>query len=391
MKYFKRQFSIFMVALMVVSLFNIVPISADDNTGGTYVYAKVTTEPDDWSGDYLIVYEDGNKAFNGGSSSLNSAGNFIDVTISNGEIEANATTNAAKVTIAKIDGGYSIEIANDAYIGGSSGVNTLISRADAIVNTISLVDGYAHIVSDTSVLRFNSGWAGFRYYKSSGYGNQQVVQLYKLTAGSAPATHTVTVDGTEVETVDDGDVFTVPANVVGYYTDGKLYAPGTEYTVNDDVDFTSVNLAIANAASVKYAIPAALRFKATIQAPADVISAVVESEGMLIAPDDYYSEAGSLDLNSTYKNINIVNSGWYNNTVGTYCASVAGIKETNYDRDFVARAYATVTYADETTTTVYSGISSAKSVSGVAALIKASDAYAGLSDNQKSIIDAFVQ
>jgi hypothetical protein len=204
-----------------------------------------------------------------------------------------------------------------------------------------------------------------------------------------PDVSTVTIDGKQT-IVANGSTVTVPADVVGYYTDGKLYAPGTEFTVTDDIEFSSVNFAISNSASIKFAIPAALRFKAAIQAPADVIADVVESEGMLIAPDNYYSEAGSLDLNSTYKKMNIVNSGWYNNKVGTYCASIAGIKEANYARDFVARAYATVTYADGTTATVYSNVSSARSVSGVAALLKASDAYAGYNDDQKSIIDAFV-
>ena len=160
----------------------------------TASYVKVTTAPDDWSGDYLIVFEDeeGNKAFNGSADGLNSSGNYIDVTISGGEIASDAATDAAKVTIAQIDGGYSIATATGAYIGGVSGQNKLASSDDAIVNTISLDnDGNAEIVSNNTYLRFNTSWSGFRYYKTA---SQRPVQLYKLTGGSAPAGETITLD-----------------------------------------------------------------------------------------------------------------------------------------------------------------------------------------------------
>ena len=142
-------------------------------------YVKVTEEPDDWSGDYLIVYEDGAYALNGGTDSFNYSNNYIDVEISNGEIASDEDTDAAKFTIAKINGGYSIVTQNGTYIGGTSGKNELATSSDAILNTISLEDGSACIVSNNSYLRFNTSWPGFRYYKSL---QQQPVQLYKLTA-----------------------------------------------------------------------------------------------------------------------------------------------------------------------------------------------------------------
>ena len=86
----------------------------------TPVYVKVTSEPEDWSGDYLIVYEDedGDKAFNGSADEMNGSGNFIEVTISEGKIESNDSTDAAKVTIAPFDDGYSIKTVSESYIGG---------------------------------------------------------------------------------------------------------------------------------------------------------------------------------------------------------------------------------------------------------------------------------
>ena len=135
---------------------------------------------------------------------MNSSGNYIDVTISDGKIVFNASTNAAKVTIAQINGGYSIATANGTYIGGISGSNSIATRSDAILNTISIEDSSAKIVSNTSILRFNTIWDGFRYYKSA---SQKPVQLYKLTGDSAPTTHTITWknwDGSVLET--DADV-----------------------------------------------------------------------------------------------------------------------------------------------------------------------------------------
>ena len=172
-------------AVTVTAEFEEAPASASAS------FVKVTDEPDDWSGDYLIVYEDedGSTAFNGSADELNSKGNYIDVTISGGEIESNAATDAAKVTIAQIDGGYSIATVDGAYIGGVSGQNKLDFRDEAILNTISLEDDSAKIVSNTSTLRFNTTWVGFRYYKTV---SQKPVQLYKLTGGSAPTTYTVT-------------------------------------------------------------------------------------------------------------------------------------------------------------------------------------------------------
>ena len=166
--------------------------SSGADSGASFV--KVTEEPDDWSGDYLIVYEDEERstAFNGGSNNIDSAGNYIEVTINNGEIAFDNDTDAAKVTIAQIDGGYSIKTTNDIYIGGNSRSNKIVTSDEAILNTISLDDdGYAVVVSDSAYFRYNSVWSGFRYYKSV---SQRPVCLYKLEGGSAPAGETIEIN-----------------------------------------------------------------------------------------------------------------------------------------------------------------------------------------------------
>ena len=159
-------------------------------TGNAYM--KVTSSLDDYSGDYLIVYEDGGVAFNGELVTLDAVSNTISVTISNNAIAATGETNAAKFTIAKIDGGYSILSASGNYIGITKYENGLIASTSTVyANSISVSDGVASIslkfAGGTVTLQYNNvnTQNRFRYYKSE----QQSIALYKLnsTSASAPA------------------------------------------------------------------------------------------------------------------------------------------------------------------------------------------------------------
>ena len=62
-------------------------------------------------------------------------------------------------------------------------------------------------------------------------------------------------------------------------------------------------------------------------------------------------------IHISYAMLNIVNEGWFDESAMTYCGAVANISEANYTRDFIARAYVTITYTDNTSVTVYSGMS----------------------------------
>ena len=153
-----------------------------ESVGG---YVKVTNADDITDGEYLIVYEAGNLAFDGNLTTLDAVGNTIAVTISGNTIESNATTDAAAFTIAAKTGGYSIKSASGYYIGNTSDANILkTSQNDDYVNTISITDGSADIVSSSSHLRYNSAsnQTRFRYYKSGTYTSQQAIQLYKKIA-----------------------------------------------------------------------------------------------------------------------------------------------------------------------------------------------------------------
>lgn len=153
----------------------------------TKKYVKVTEAPEDWSGEYLIVYEEGALVFDSSRESLDAGQNGVSVTI----VDSTITTESKYAfTIAAVEGGYSIKSSSGKYIGQSDWNNGMLvnsTYSNNYLNTIGLdVDGNAVISgqgvsNDTHVtLRYNSNTGAtnerFRYYKSG----QQSIALYKL-------------------------------------------------------------------------------------------------------------------------------------------------------------------------------------------------------------------
>ncbi len=172
-------------------------VEEEASPGNVAYYEKVTTAPADWSGTYLIVYENTDSGtttpviFNGGQETLDAASNNISVAIVDNAITL--TEDNAYFTIATIDGGYSIQAANGKYIGQISNANGLKTQDTALVNSITFNAGNVDIVSGSAYLRYNatSGQDRFRYFKSGTYTSQQAIALYKK--GTAPGGSTITV------------------------------------------------------------------------------------------------------------------------------------------------------------------------------------------------------
>lgn len=154
-------------------------------------YVKVTRELSDWSGKYLIVYEDGELAFDGGLDPLDVVSNTIPVAISNGIITSTETLVAAEFTIAAVpnSNNYTIKSASGKYIGKTANGNGMDEdETTAYENSISYNEdnGEIDIVGEGGAyLRFNktSGQNRFRYFKSATYGSQEGIQLYRYVAG----------------------------------------------------------------------------------------------------------------------------------------------------------------------------------------------------------------
>ena len=236
-------------------------------------YVKLTETPADLSGEYLIVYEAGNLAFNGGLGTLDAVNNTISVTISNNTIASTDATNAAKFTITKNGDAYIITSASNYHIGQTSDANGLqSSTSTSYTNTITITDGNANIISGGAYLRFNSAsnQNRFRYYSSSTYTNQKSIALYKKSGSSASYTdyttgcHDVTItyygftggyttncDGSDLNVIttrvnsahtipscaDITDPTTLGRKFLNLWKDqnGKTYEPGTEFIVTDNI------------------------------------------------------------------------------------------------------------------------------------------------------------
>lgn len=217
----------------------------------------------------------------------------------------------------------------------------------------------------------------------------------KKVAAEPVQTYTVTVDGNKVAEVEEGQTYTLGDAMYGYYADGQMYKAGTTLTITSDVALTSVNdlsVTMAGGAAIKTSTPAGLKFQATVNSNnADAVKSDAIKEGMLITANDIFENNNSeLYLTSAYTKLNIENSGWANADTMTYCGAVANIVEQNYVRGFIAKAYVTVSYTDGTSTTIYSDMSSVRSVSQVASAVK-NAGYPGLNTTEISVIDSFIK
>ena len=207
--------------------------------------------------------------------------------------------------------------------------------------------------------------------------------------------HSVTINGNKVAEVEDGSTYTLGDAQYGYYTDGKIYKPGTVLTITGNIALTSIDslsVDMANGAAIKLSTPAGLKFQAKVSSNnGEAVKSDAIKEGMLITANDIYeNNSSALDLTSPYAMLNIVNEGWFDESAMTYCGAVANISEANYTRDFIARAYVTITYTDNTSVTVYSGMSQTRSVSYVASAVKAAG-YPGIDASEIPVVDSFIK
>lgn len=207
----KRITSFALVLLMVLSSLAVllpvtgVKVAAVDESTTTpteKTYTKVTTAPTDWSGEYLIVCEAKNVAFDGSLTTLDAVSNTKGVTITDGIISGDYSSYT--FTIEKIkgkDGAYTIKSASGYFIGQTEKKNGLkSSQTTSYDNSIELninSEGKVSvsIVSNNYTLKFNdaSNQNRFRYYGSG----QQDIQLYKPGTSSTPTEPDVPVHGGE--------------------------------------------------------------------------------------------------------------------------------------------------------------------------------------------------
>jgi len=188
-------------------------VFATSSGSGSGDYEKVTSELTNWSGDYLIVSEDMNLCFDASkaSSAVDANDNGVSVTISDGVIASNATTNNYRWTIESVEGGYNIKSTKNAYYIGNTkqssnaagnGLTTFASNSteDGELLTIGWSSSTPTIKASKNgdtYLVYNNTTTGqspttrFRFYKATTCnnglgtttGNYKPLSLYKKTAG----------------------------------------------------------------------------------------------------------------------------------------------------------------------------------------------------------------
>ncbi len=167
------------------NVFVIVNVTMTNATGETIAihqplvasnFTKITSAGQLTDGEYLIVYETGNVAFNGNLSTLDVSSNTIAVTRNNTTISATEAALAATFTYNSSEN--TLRSHSGYYIGKTGSGNGMDVNAETkYTNTITFSSNNVVITgSGNSTLKYNSSDSRFRYYGSG----QSAIQLYKL-------------------------------------------------------------------------------------------------------------------------------------------------------------------------------------------------------------------
>ena len=187
-------------------------------------YVKVTSAPADWTGDYLIVYEEDGLVLDSDGDPKTHA----TVTIEDGKI-AYESAKANNIRIEKSGSGYSMK-RGDYYYGLESDKNALhvstsVPSDDYYRWTFQTVSGALRAYNkgySNRFLQYNSGSGQFRCYTSA----QKEVQFFKLDGeaggggGGTSETPTVTTEGSSNVTQTEA---TLSATYTGTPTYGGFY------------------------------------------------------------------------------------------------------------------------------------------------------------------------
>ena len=204
-------------------------------------FTKITaTNLADYSGTYLLVYEDGNVAFDGSLTDLDETNNTQAVTIENEAITASVDI---AFTIAKVDGGYSIQSASGKFIGRSANDNGLDTADEYNANYLNTIVDLVIKGKGGKELRYNAAndQKRFRYLGNT----MKPVALYRMEGTGSDeelvkALESIEVSGAKT-TFTVGDEWAFGGTVTAKYNDNST----EDVTATATVDHSAVKLNIA--------------------------------------------------------------------------------------------------------------------------------------------------
>lgn len=218
------------------------------------------------------------------------------------------------------------------------------------------------------------------------------------------ATYKVTLDGKEVDVIDNK--YTCGNNDQGYYdkTNDTAYAPNATIELDKDIDLTTINLDVKmlKGASIRLSAPTGLRFQTNITSGNNDLSVLESAKvttGTIITTTEILGDA-NIDENfvkdDTKTKLDIVNSGWYEGKTGNFCGSIVKLDKSNYDTEYVGVGYVTIKYNDNTEKTIFASVNekgdNIRSASTVAKSVQQSEKYQNnYAKEQKEIVDAYAK
>lgn len=259
-------------------------------------FVKVTSTADITDGDYLIVYEAENVAFNGALETLDAAQNTIPVEINSGVIASSETIDAAIFTFDTTE--KTIKSASGSYVG-------ITSYGNGLKQSATLSDNYKHnsftidddknvIITKTydsgnMILNYNSNKSDkrFRYYKE---GSQKKIQLYKKIGSSTePDTKVATSIelGDYATAAEVGAEYTLPTATVKEASGATVEGATITWSSSDEtvatIDGTSLTLLKAGTTTITATYAgddtykeATKSYTLTVTAPAAQVATVAE-------------------------------------------------------------------------------------------------------------------
>ena len=169
-------------------------VSHETPSASDEVFAKVTTAPQSWAGDYLIVWSGGAYATpNANSKDLDKT---VDVTDKDGVISATDAVKAAAVKVAAVDGGYSIVLPGGKFLTFTTNGNQCTFADEAAPMNFEVTEGGIRLSGKDAgdntrflVENPNNGNPLHRAYKESSFIADGALKegwayptLYKLTS-----------------------------------------------------------------------------------------------------------------------------------------------------------------------------------------------------------------
>lgn len=206
------------------------------------MFEKLTAAPEDWSGEYLIVYENGAKAHVW--TGIDAVSCYVEADIDDNMIAK--PEGAVSVTIAAMDGGYSVLLNggtnNGKYIQNNGNSNGIKFADAAAATTLTYENNAVTITCGGKNFRYNnaSGNDRFRYFGS----DQQVIQLYKKSDGSTQKDNAELAFATANYMVKLGVLFTAPTITNPHSLSVTYASSNTDVaTVNPSTGAVTINAA----------------------------------------------------------------------------------------------------------------------------------------------------